>query len=158
MKTMAGARFQRDHPKRSRLVFLMMGYDPTPMRTRVRDLITAEGRAVDHDVIRADDVDYSGELWTNAQLCLDHCALGIAVIDRNDQTAQNIAVELGYLLAKGTPCMILREHTLPPPPAVLAHRLHSPFEAFDLDRTLAVPVRRWLAEQATPAGRFGGFR
>lgn len=158
MKSVATSRFQRDHPRRGRNVFLMMGYGATPMRRRIRELVAEAGLLRGFDVLRADDTDYTGEVWTNAQLCLDNCSLGIAVFDRDDQTAVNLGVELGYLFAKGARCLIMRERALLRPPAMLAHRLHTPFDAFDLESTLAPPVERWLEEQGAPLRRFGGWR
>lgn len=158
MKSVATIRFLRDHPRRTRNIFLMMGYDATPMRRRTDELIRTIGSAQGFDVLRADDTDYSGELWTNAQLCLDNCALGIAVFDRDDQTSVNLAVELGYLFAKGIPCLIMRDRALARPPAMLSHRLHTLFDAFDLESTLAASVERWLGDQATTTRRFGGLR
>lgn len=158
MKSAATTRFLRDHPRRGKNVFLMMGYESTPMRARIHELVRAAGDEQAFDVIRADDTDYSGELWTNAQTCLDNCTLGIAVFDRDDQTSVNLGVELGYLFARGTTCLLLRERALGRPPAMLAHRLHVPFDSYDLKSTLEVSVTRWFVEQGTAPRRFGGLR
>lgn len=158
MKSAATTWFYRDHPRRARNVFLMMGYDPSPLRQRVNQLVRSAGADLGFDIIRADDTDYSGELWPNVQICLENCALGIAVFDRNDQSAQNLAVELGYLFAKEIPCLIMREGALPAPPAMLAHRLTTPFDAFDLESTFGASVERWLTERTVTSRRFAPLR
>jgi len=122
----------------------MMGFGPSPMRREIELLVRQAGRELGFDVIRADDVDYSGEIWGNVELCLENCSYGIAVFDTDSRDDQNLAVELGYLFARRTPCLILRDQALPPPASMLSHRVHSTFTAYDLRSTLQPQIERWL--------------
>ena len=148
MTSLADLAFQHDHPSNDRNVFLLMRFEPRPFRQRIHQLVLGAARELGLHLIRADDHDYSGELWTNVKLCLDNCSAAIAIFDGADECAENISVELGYLFARETPCLILRDVELGPPPAMLSHRLHLPFSKIDLEGTLESPVRRWLSSQA----------
>lgn len=148
MSSLSGPAFQHDHPQLDRTIFLMMRFEPRPFRHRIHQLVLNASRELGFDLVRADDHDYSGELWTNVKLCLDNCSAAIAVFDAEDSCGENLAVELGYLFARETPCLILRDSELGPPPAMLSHRLHMPFSKIDLEGTLEPPVRRWLGSRA----------
>ncbi|HET7477003.1 MAG TPA: hypothetical protein VFJ97_13405 [Dermatophilaceae bacterium] len=152
MSQLASALFRQDHPSPDRTLLLLMRFGHNPWRATVHRLIRDTATTLGFDVVRADDRDYSGELWTNVKLCLDNTALAIAVFDGVEHNlaadTANLAVELGYLFARDTPCLILRERSLPQPPAMLAHRLHTPFDALDLDGTLQPPVQHWLTAHA----------
>lgn len=147
MTSLALNYFQTDHPDVDRNVFVAMRLDPSPLRTRIHDLIRSSIEDRGLHAIRADDRDYSGELWTNVKLCLDHSSLAVAVFDDDDRHVDNLAVELGYLFARDVPCLILRESRLGPPVAMLAHRLHTSFDALDLEGSLLPAVTRWLDTQ-----------
>ena len=158
MRTASTSHFLRDHPKPHLNVFLMMGFGPSPMRNEIESIVRSAGESLGFDIIRADDVDYSGEIWGNVELCLQNCRYGIAIFDTDTRNDQNLAVELGYLFARGTPCLILRDRALPPPASMLSHRVHSPFSSYDLGSTLQPEVDRWLrAAAGRPAGRFSGL-
>lgn len=136
--------FLRDHPRPRKTVFLMMGFGSSPMRQEIDSIVREAGRSLGFDIVRADDVDYSGEIWGNVELCLQNCRYGIAVFDTDSRNDQNLAVELGYLFARGTPCLILRDRALPPPASMLSHRVHSTFSSYDLRSTLQPEIGRWL--------------
>lgn len=74
MTLVARVAFQHDHPRADRIVFLMMRYQPRPYRHRIHQLVAGVADDLGFDLIRADDCDYSGELWANVKLCLDNCA------------------------------------------------------------------------------------
>ena len=151
--------FLRDHPRPHMNVFLMMGFGSSPMRQEIEGIVRSTGESLGFDIIRADDVDYSGEIWGNVELCLQNCRYGIAVFDTDTRNDQNLAVELGYLFARGTPCLILRDRALPPPASMLSHRVHSPFSSYNLRATLHPEVDRWLrAAAGRPTSRLTGLR
>ncbi len=147
MTERATAHFLRDHPEPKDNVFLVMRLDPSPLRTRMQSMVRAAAQDAGCTAIRADDADYSGELWTNVKVCMDNSSLAVAIFDDEDRHAENLAVELGYLFARDTPCLILREQRLGPPVAMLAHRLHTRFDALDLEGTLIPALHDWLRAQ-----------
>ncbi len=143
--------FNADHPAKELNIFLIMRFERHPHRDRIHRLIREAAADLGFDVFRADDRDYSGELWTNVKLCMESSSLAIAVFDGLDAATENLGVELGYVFAKGIPCLILRASDLGPPQAMLAHRLHTPFDTLDVDGTLVPAVSRWLAARTSEA-------
>ena len=139
--------FRADHPRRDRTVFLAMRFEQHPLRNRIHRNVCEVGERLDFDIVRADDRDYSGELWTNVRVCMEESALAIAIYDSDGVDEPNLAFELGFLIACKTPCLILRERRCAPPPAMLAHRLQFPFEALDVEGTLTPAVEGWLRTQ-----------
>jgi hypothetical protein len=159
MRAASTSLFLRDHPRPRKNVFLMMGFDSSPMRQEIESIVRNAGQGLGFDIIRADDVDYSGEIWGNVELCLENCRYGIAVFDTDSRNDQNLAVELGYLFARGTPCLILRDRALPPPATMLSHRVHSTFSSYDLRSSFQPKIERWLEAIADrSASRFRSFR
>lgn len=149
MDHIAQTSFDSDHPVRNLNVFLIMKFGSHPHRDRIGELLRESASSLGFDLFRADDRDYSGELWTNVRLCMENSSLALAVFDSLDAETENLGVELGYLFAKGVPCLILRASELGPPPAMLAHRLHTPFDTLDVEGTLVPAVKRWLTAQST---------
>lgn len=155
MRASSASTFLRHHPHPRTSVFLMKGFAPSPMRQKIESIVREAGARLGFDIIRADDVDYSGEIWSNVELCLQNCGYGIAIFDTDNRNDENLAVELGYLFARRTPCLIMRDAALPPPASMLSHRVHSPFSAFDLTGTLAPEIDRWLRGRSSkPPNRF----
>ncbi|MGY1826533.1 nucleoside 2-deoxyribosyltransferase [Blastococcus sp. SYSU DS0541] len=124
-----------------------MRFDDTRVMRAIHDGVRAAAARHGRDVVRADDHDYTGELWTNVALCLENSDLVIAVLDqveRSDCDA-NVMVELGFALAAGRRCLILVERRLGELPAVLRHRLTYDFDALDLPGSIERRVDDWLA-------------
>lgn len=152
--------FLNRHPDPGSNVFLMMRFDPGPPRGEIRRIIQGAADGLGFDVVRADDDDYTGELWGNVRVCIEHCSLGIAVFDGVGQDGGsdfNVALELGYMLALNRPCLLLREQRLGAPPAMVANRLQTWFDSFDLGSTLGPATSAWLRMQrghrtTSPAG------
>lgn len=137
--------YRRRHPQPTTL--LLMRFDDTPVMRAIHDGVRVAAARHGRDVVRADDHDYTGELWTNVALCLEHSDLVIAVLDqleRSDCDA-NVMVELGFALAAGRRCLILVERRLRELPAVLRHRLTYDFDAWDLPDSIDRRVDDWLA-------------
>lgn len=108
----------------------------------IRDTLAARG----FDAVRADDRDYTGELWSNIEVYMTCSMYGVAVfedIDKRDFNP-NVSLELGYMLANRRRCLILKEQRLPDLPADVVHRLYKPFDMFDIERSVSREVARWV--------------
>lgn len=97
--------------------------------------------------LRADARDYTGELWSNIQVYMTGCQLGIAVFEDIEQRDfnPNVSLELGYMMAKQRRCLILKEKRLPNLPADVVHRLYKQFDMFDIERSVSREVANWVA-------------
>ena len=137
--------YRRDHPRPTTL--LLMRFDNTPTMRGIDAGVRAAAGRHGRDVVRADDRDYTGELWTNVALCMHHSDLVIAVLDQVEKSDcdANVMVELGFALAAGLRCLILVERRLHEVPAVLRHRLAYTFDALELPGSIDRQVDDWLA-------------
>jgi hypothetical protein len=137
--------FLKDHPNYDRNVFIMMRFLETDQMQAIhREIGEALGRR-GYVGIRADDRDYTGELWTNIEVCMVGCRLGVAVFEDIEERDfnPNVSLELGYMLGRRKRCLILKERRLPELPADVIHRLYKPFDIFKIPETVEAEVGRW---------------
>jgi hypothetical protein len=139
-------RFLRDHPDPLKNFFLMMSFEPSEQLEDVYSTIEATLSARGLHCVRADEKDYSEDLWTNIEIYLTCCNFGIAVYeDIHARSANpNVALEVGYMLAKRKRVLLLKEKSLPAMPSDLVHKLYKKFDAFRIKETVAKEVGRWV--------------
>lgn len=138
--------FLNDHPDPDHNVFVMMRFlasdrlDET--HEALKDVLARRG----FYAVRADDRDYTGELWSNIEVYMTCCHYGIAVfedIEKRDFNP-NVSLELGYMLGRRRRCLILKEQRLPDLPADVVHRLYKPFDMFNITASVSREVTRWV--------------
>lgn len=100
------------------------------------------------NMIRADDNAWLPELWPNVRACMDASSYGIAIFDQIDERDinPNVSLELGYMLAKGKRCLLLKEKRVPTLQADLLGHLYQQFDAFDIANTISGRVSDWLVD------------
>jgi hypothetical protein len=138
--------FLDDHPNPDRNVFVMMRFMQTDQMGEIYSAIRDTSASYGFHVVRADDRDYTGELWSNIEVYMTCCHYGVAVfedIDRRDFNP-NVSLELGYMLGRRKRTLILREKRLPDLPADVVHRLYKPFDMFAISESVSREVRRWI--------------
>lgn len=138
--------FLNDHPDPERNVFIMMRFLASDQLDEayatIRDTLSARG----FSAVRADDRDYTGELWSNIEVYLTGSKYGIAIledIERRDFNP-NVSLELGYMLGRRKRCLILKEQRLPDLPADVVHRLYKTFDMFNVRSSVAREIGRWI--------------
>ncbi|MBP2377029.1 hypothetical protein JOF42_000524 [Microbacterium phyllosphaerae] len=138
--------FLEDHPEPSRNVFIMMRFGATPQMKQIHDAIVAGLAEHGMNAVRADDRDYTGELWSNIEVYLTGCAYGIAVFEDIEQRDYNpnVSLELGYLMGRGKRTLLLKEKRLPNMPSDVVHRLYKEFDGFDIDNSIKREVGTWI--------------
>src|SRR4051794_33263445 len=96
--------------------------------------------------VRADDRDFTGELWSNIEVYMACCNLGVAVFEDIEQRDfnPNVSLELGYMLGRRKRCLLLKEQRLPNLPADVVHRLYKPFDMFDISTSITREILRWV--------------
>jgi protein-tyrosine-phosphatase len=62
------------------------------------------------------------------------------------EVSPNVCLELGYMLALGRPCLLLKERAVPEMQADLGGHLYKEFDAHDIGTTVSQAVRSWLQE------------
>jgi len=138
--------FLRDHPDPSRNVFVMMRFRETEQYQSIHDSIRSALADKNYSAIRADDRDYTGDLWTNIELCMLGSAYGIAVFEDIEERSfnPNVSLELGFMLARQKRCLILKEKRLSSLPTDVVGKLYKSFDMFDIQNSVRTQVLRWL--------------
>lgn len=138
--------FLADNPDPEKNFFVMMRFAPTQQlldaHASIKDTLASRGLKA----LRADDRNYTGDVWTNIELYMMGSRRGIAIFedieDRNFNP--NVSLELGYMLGRQKQCMILKEKRLPNVPSDVVHRLYSSWDAFNTHATVSSAVARWV--------------
>jgi len=139
-------RFLEDHPEPSRNVFVMMRFSDTPQMKQIHRAIVDGLKEHGMNAVRADDRDYTGELWSNIEVYLTGCQYGIAVFEDIDQRDfnPNVSLELGYLMGRGKRTLLLKEKRLPRVPTDVVHRLYKEFDGYDIENSIKREVGQWI--------------
>lgn len=138
--------FLNDHPDPERNVFVMMRFLKSEQldqaHAAIRDTLAERG----FHAVRADDRDYTGELWSNIEVYMAGCKFGVAVFEdiESRDFNPNVSLELGYMLGRTKRCLILKEQRLPDLPADVVHRLYKPFDMFNVVDSVSREVARWV--------------
>lgn len=139
-------KFLEDHPDPSRNVFIMMRFSETLQMQQIHQAIVAGLKEQGMNAVRADDRDYTGELWSNIEVYLTGCQYGIAVFEDIDQRDfnPNVSLELGYLMGRGKRTLLLKEKRLPRVPTDVVHRLYKEFDGYDIENSIRREVGQWI--------------
>jgi len=135
-------------------VFVMMRYEDGAPHEQIENKITQTLNKAGLYSRFAKDAKKSGELWENIKIYMDKCTYGIAVFDslslRKGELSlnPNICTELGYMLAKGRECLILKEKKLKKLHSDLVGQIYQGFDGFDLE-TLEKEVANWIDHVVT---------
>jgi hypothetical protein len=138
--------FLSDHPEPDRNVFVMMRFLHSAQLDEAHAAIKETLADRGFHAVRADDRDYTGELWSNIEVYLTCCRYGIAIfedIEKRDFNP-NVSLELGYMLGQRKRCLILKEQRLPDLPADVIHRLYKSFDMFNVQASVSREVARWI--------------
>lgn len=94
--------FLQDHPNIDRNVFLMMRFRDGEQYEQIDRTLRQEMGKYGLNVLRADDKDYTGDLWENVCLYMFGSRYGVAVFEEIDEREFNpsVALELGFMLAQ----------------------------------------------------------
>lgn len=97
---------------------------------------------------RADWRQLHDELWSNVCNYMDNAQFGIAIFDKFDDVppSLNVSLELGYMLAKGKRCLLLRDKRVSMLQADLAGHLCHEFDPDDIRATVRSGVHTWLRD------------
>jgi protein-tyrosine-phosphatase/nucleoside 2-deoxyribosyltransferase len=129
-------------------VFLMMRFEPTPQHGEIQQAITEALRDYGLHALRADQREYTPDLWANVRAYMDACSHGIAVFEQiNEQDFNpNVSLELGYMLAQGKRCLLLKEQRVPALHVDVVGHLYKPFDSYRITETIAPRVTDWLRD------------
>jgi len=140
--------FLADHPEVDKNVFIMMSFAKSDHMTQVFKSIQATVSAFGLVAVRADDRAYSEDVWPNIRVYMAGCKFGIAVFEDIDKREfnPNVAMEFGYMMAKGKRVLPLKEQRLPKLPSDLVSRIYREWDSYRIDETVGDAVRDWLTK------------
>jgi protein-tyrosine-phosphatase len=129
-------------------VFLMVRYRKNDAHREIERAICTTLEEYGLIPRRADWAHADNLLWGNVCRHMETSAFGIAVLEKltEGEVSPNVCLELGYMLALGRPCLLLKERAVPEMQADLAGHLYKEFDARDIATTVSEAVRSWLEE------------
>jgi hypothetical protein len=139
--------FLADHPNFDKNVFIMMRFLENDQLDEVHAALKSSLNSLGFDAVRADDRDYTGELWSNIEVYMTGSRYGIAVFEDFTTAREfnpNVSLELGYMLGRRKRVLLLKEQTLPHLPADVVHRLYKPFDKFRINDSITREITNWI--------------
>lgn len=134
------------HPERN--VFLMIRFRNTGAHELLTRTISSTLARYGLNLVRADMRDFRPTLFENVKFCMDACDYGIAVFEAigGEAPSPSVSLELGYMLAKERPCLLLKDKRLPLLPADLAGHLCQEFDVEAIPKTICQQILKWLCD------------
>jgi hypothetical protein len=140
--------FLRDHPVMDRNVFLMMRFRNGTQYAEIHRAVCDSMARYGLTVLRADDKDYTGDLWENVCVYMLGSRFGVAVFEEIDlrEFNPNVALELGFMIGQNKRCMILKDQRMPKMPADIVGKLYKEFDTYSIAVTISKAVDRWAQD------------
>ncbi len=135
-------------------VFVIMRYGKKPQYGDIERAIKDTLRRYGLTAILARDVQYEDDLWPNVKFCMDNSRYAIVVFEdiaRTPVHSPNVALELGYMMALGRKCLILKEESLSGLFPDVIGKIYKLFDADQAHATVQDAVSQWL-ENVVGAG------
>jgi hypothetical protein len=135
----------KDYPNYETNVFIIMRFHKSTQFAQLTAAVRDGLRTYGLTGIRADDKNYTDDLWSNIRACMWCCKYGLAVLEDIDDRSFNcnIALEYGYMLGLGRRVLLLREKRLQTVPSDIAGRLWKTFDAYDINTTIIEQIASW---------------
>lgn len=110
----------------------------------IKDIFASKG----YSAIRADEKEFTNDLWENVRVYLECCNVAVAVFDKNDQDNYNpnVAIEVGYMLSKGNKVCLLKDKKLPQLPSDLISKMYKEYDSDDIEGTLPKQLELWIRD------------
>ena len=110
----------------------------------IKDIFASKG----YSAIRADEKEFTNDLWENVRVYLECCNVAVAVFDKNDQDNYNpnVAIEVGYMLSKGNKVCLLKDKKLPKLPSDLISKMYKEYDSGDVEGTLPEQLGLWIRD------------
>lgn len=129
-------------------VFVIMRYAEGTVLDEIEETIKSTLIEFNLNPILAKDVVFDSLLWSNLKFCMDHCRYSIVVFERikPPDFSPNVSLELGYMLALKTPCLLLKDHTFPQLSTDILGHLYTAFDSYKPKQSISEAVTDWLTK------------
>ncbi len=137
-----------EHVNYDNNVFLIMRYTDEPP---FADILATLRNSCANDgltLLRADDREYTADLWDNVMTYMYGCASAIAVFDEvnSREFNPNVAIEVGFMLALGKPVLLLKDQAIEAMPTDIVGKTYRPFNTYDLSSSIPPQVQKWIRD------------
>ncbi len=146
-------KFKKEHNP-SKTVFVMMkfsGGNPSKDK-KLETLFNTIKLELDKyglDTVRADEKNYSESdyIWDNVQIYMNGCNYGVPVLENlySEEMNPNVALEYGYMLAKGKRVLLLKEKSFGNIRADILGKIWKEFE-FDDHESIKKAIQNWMVD------------
>lgn len=142
------ANFLQDHPQRERNIFLIMRFKEEPPFPEIIESVRATCAVNGLQVLRADDKEYTDDLWDNVLTYMYGCDYGIAIFDQINYREFNpdVALEVGFLFAQCKRVLLLKDRAIPVMPADIVGKIYRSFDTYSASRTIRPQITKWLQD------------
>lgn len=136
-------------------VFVIMPFDKvlSPIYQTIKQTLK------EHNItaVRADEKEFSDNLWDNVSTYLNCCQAAIAVFNKSDDKNKiynpNVAFETGYMMALGRKVCLLKDKRLKQLPTDIIARLYKTYDVDDIENTLPQQIESWLRDNIDIGGK-----
>ena len=142
-------RFYKDYPDGTRTAFLIMQFTETDVHDKIISTIKNLLLEYNITVLRADDKEYSDDLFANIKTYMHCCEFGISIFERvtEDEFNPNVSLEVGYMMGLNKPVCLLKDKTLKSLQTDLAGKLYKPINLFKIEDTIKKHLNKWLNDK-----------
>ena len=146
--------FLLDHADVDHNVFLMMRFRSGDQYDEIHKAVLEGMARHGLSVLRADDKDYTGDLWENVCLYMLGSRYGVAVFEEIDlrEFNPNVALELGFMIAHDKRCLLLKDKRMPRMPADVVGKLYKEFDTYDIRASIDKAVDAWTRDMGLYPG------
>jgi len=129
-----------------RNVFVMMRYREEKYFRAIEKTVRTALEAHELTAHFAKDCDRATTLWDNVRVYMDGCRFGVGVFEEIDEHDfnPNISLELGYLMAQGKRCLLLKERRMPRLPTDICGFLYKDFDIFAIQESITKQINSWV--------------
>jgi hypothetical protein len=129
-------------------LFLMTRFRGTQYHSAISEAVNDAVSAFGLEFLIASDPNLDERvLWNRVLACMEACRFGIAVFEEIDEAlSPNVTLELGYMMALGRKCLMLKEKRMPELSADLRGFLCGEFDAHNIRDEILGRVAVWLKQ------------
>jgi hypothetical protein len=105
------------------------------------------------NILRADDKEYTDDLWDNVLTYMYGCGSAIAVFDQINARDfnPNVALEVGFFFAMCKPVLLLKDISIPVLPADIVGKRYRGFNTYEPETTIPPQIEKWLQDYSIGA-------
>ena len=131
-----------------RNVFVMMRYGTTSQFETIEEALRTSLGKYDFRALLAKDRAYADLLWENVKIYMSASTYGIAVFEEIEarEYNPNISIELGFMMAIGKRCLLLKERRMTRLPTDFCGHLYKDFDMFSIKDSISYQIESWMVD------------